>query len=275
MNVKFLLCSVLLATCASAQADWFLRGTHNNWGTTPMVESGTNTVEVKNVSFASAGSIKFDRFGDWSQNYGIGGAKGGNIPVAAGTWNIKFYTDTKHWNISQPEQYHLRGTHNKWAEGDLLKPVTGSTTNYEICRNFSAGDAGGGPRFKVDVNGGWGADAFPRQDYTVSGWTKIIVNGSERKIVSVVTELSESCAAPLAFGNPGPVTLHLGETFRNTINTSFEYYVSSNPSVATVIVSSGEVTAVGLGTVTITAREERCNTCISPRSKSYIINVVP
>lgn len=274
MKIKCLSIVFLLAICSSAQADWFLRGTHNHWGGTPMVAGGTNTVELKNVVFSAAGSVKFDRFGDWSQNYGIGGANGGNIPVAAGTWNIKFFTDTKNWNISRVEQYHLRGTHNNWVEGDLLTPVAGSTTNYEACRYFGWPSATLSPRFKVDANGGWGADAYPAVDYNVSGWTKIIVNGSERKIVSVTTKLPESCAEPIVFANPGPITLHVGETFSNPTNISFLEYSSNNPAVATVFVWGSTVTVVGVGTATITAREELCNTCYR-RTASYVINAVP
>lgn len=100
MKFKYLLITLLLSLCAHADADWFLRGTQNNWGATQMVAGGTNTVQVTNVVFTSAGSIKFDRFGDWKENYGVGGKNGTNIPVAAGTWTIKFFTDTKNWSIS-------------------------------------------------------------------------------------------------------------------------------------------------------------------------------
>jgi cyclomaltodextrin glucanotransferase len=255
MNLKRFFIVCLFLTCANANADWYLRGTHNAWGTTQMVSAGagTNTVQVNNVVFYVAGAIKFDRFGDWKENYGVGGFNGRDIPVAAGTWNIKFYTDTKNWNISpavlsssstlssssiiasskvsssvksssinlsssnpsssnpsssnpssSPSSqvstvYYLRGTHNGWVEGDLFTAKAGSTTNFEICRNFSAGDANGGPRFKVDPNGSWGADTFPAVDVAASGWTKIEINTVTKTIVSTTIGLGNNCsAAPVA-----------------------------------------------------------------------------
>jgi cyclomaltodextrin glucanotransferase len=164
MYLKRFLIVCFFLTCVNANADWYLRGTQNAWGTTQMVSAGpgTNTVQVNNVVFNVAGAIKFDRFGNWAENYGVGGFNGGNIPVAAGTWNIKFFTDTKNWNISPaitvssiaassraassvaPSSrsssvrssraatvYYLRGTHSGWAEGDLFTAKAGSTTNFE------------------------------------------------------------------------------------------------------------------------------------------------
>lgn len=100
MKIKHLLIVIFLFTCTNAHAEWFLRGTQNGWGNTQMTIGGTNTMQLTNVVFTSAGSIKFDRFGDWKENYGVGGKNGTNIPVAAGTWNIKFFTDTKNWKIT-------------------------------------------------------------------------------------------------------------------------------------------------------------------------------
>ncbi|MFC3115104.1 alpha-amylase family glycosyl hydrolase [Cellvibrio fontiphilus] len=197
MKHKLVLLSILLATSASAQAEWFLRGTHNNWAAAQMNPAGTNTMELTNVVFSSAGSIKFDRYGDWSENYGVGGRNGANIAVAQGTWNIKFYTDTKNWNISAvtpPAAYHLRGTFNGWAEGTLLTRV-GTSDVYESCQQFVSGDATGGPRFKVDPYGGWGSDAVPAADYTVAaGWVKITFNASS-KAITTQQNLAANCGS--------------------------------------------------------------------------------
>ncbi len=205
MNRKTL---VALSTLLSASiitpvyADWFVRGTNNNWSTTSMTDIGNNTVIADDVIFNSNGEFKFDRFGDWSENYGVGGLGGGNIQVSAGTYDIEFYTDTKDFAIKSPDThnggssdgiYHLRGTNNGWAEGTLLSKV-GTTTDYEICANFNAGDANGGPRFKIDQNGGWGNDAFPAQDQNVAiGYAKIVVDGSTNTIKSVSDGLGVDC----------------------------------------------------------------------------------
>ncbi|WP_193161999.1 alpha-amylase family glycosyl hydrolase [Microbulbifer hainanensis] len=194
---KISIVAALLVFSLSAHAEWYLRGTHNNWQADPMQDIGSNTVIAGAVVFAADGEIKFDRYGDWSENYGLNGARdGANIPVSAGTWDIEFYTDTHDYKITAAgTTYHLRGTHNSWAEGDLMAPVAG-TSQYEACRNFTSGDANGGPRFKVDPDGGWGTDAFPAADQAASGWTHIVVDGGTNTLVSVTTDLGTDCGTP-------------------------------------------------------------------------------
>lgn len=81
--------------------------------------------------------------------------------------------------------YHVRGSFNEWKEGTLMSP-TGVANVYELCVNFLAGDeANGGPRFKIDPEGGWGADAVPSADYTVTaGWVKITFNSLSKAITT-------------------------------------------------------------------------------------------
>lgn len=197
MKRKHILLSFLLMSSAGAQAEWFLRGTHNNWVATQMNAAGTNTMELTNVVFPATGSIKFDRYGDWSENYGAGGRNGSNIAVGQGTWDIKFFTDTKNWSITAVNtgmNYHLRGTFNAWAEGTLMTRV-GTTDVYESCQSFVSGDTSGGPRFKIDPNGGWGSDTVPSSDYTVAaGWVKITFNATT-KAISTQQNLAANCGA--------------------------------------------------------------------------------
>lgn len=192
---KISLMAALMAISLGAQADWYLRGTHNEWQADPMQDVGNNTMLADDVVFAADGEFKFDRYGDWSENYGLNGElNGANIPISAGTWDIEFYTDTHDYKItaSTTAAYHLRGTHNGWAEGDLMSQVAG-TNQYEACRNFTSGDETGGPRFKVDPDGGWGGDEFPAQDQDASGWTHIVVDGDSNSPVSVTTDLGTDC----------------------------------------------------------------------------------
>jgi|GEM_PF-4123960 len=234
MRYQYLLIAVLFSLCGNANAEWFLRGTHNAWAAAQMESAGagTNTMQLKNVVFTAAGNIKFDRFGDWKENYGTGGLGGGNIAVAAGTWDIKFFTDTKNWNIAVSQAvassssmksssnssvvvisssikssvasssvassapasiYHVRGTFNGWLEGTLMSRV-GTTDNYERCVNFVGGDTNGGPRFKIDPNGAWG-DGIPAADFVVTaGWVKISFN-SVSKAITTQQNLAANCAA--------------------------------------------------------------------------------
>lgn len=184
MKYKLLLTASLLFISLTAHSEWFLRGTHNGWGATQMDSAETpNAMVLNNVVFTKAGAIKFDRFGDWFENYGIGGSSGANIPVGSGVWKITFFTDTKHWLITPlPSTYHLRGTFNGWAEGTLMNKVVASNT-YEYCHN---GSVNSNLQFKVDPNGGWGGDELPAANYSVAnpGWIKIIYDASTKKITT-------------------------------------------------------------------------------------------
>nr|WP_305075874.1 alpha-amylase family glycosyl hydrolase [Microbulbifer sp. ALW1] len=229
MNKSYLaLAALLLGASSMAQAEWFLRGTHNNWQADQMTDVGSNTMVAEDVVFTAAGQFKIDRWGDWSENYGTNQQQNGpDIAVAAGTWDIEFYTDTKDYSIqpagapdadndgvpdSQDQcadtpagaqvdangcevvvtlQLHLRGTHNGWVAGDLLSDIGGGL--YSACRNFVGGDGGGGPRFKIDPNGGWGGDEFPVADVVASGWTEVVVNGNSLSVASVTTDMAVNC----------------------------------------------------------------------------------
>nr|WP_138976337.1 alpha-amylase family glycosyl hydrolase [Microbulbifer agarilyticus] len=229
MNRKALaVAGLLLFASSAAHAEWFLRGTHNNWQADQMTDVGSNTMLAEDVVFTAAGQFKIDRWGDWSENYGANQQQNGpDITIAAGTWDIEFYTDTKDYSIqpagtpdadndgvpdSQDQcantpsgaqvdangcevvvtlQLHMRGTHNGWVPGDLLSDIGGGL--YSACRNFTAGDGGGGPRFKIDPNGGWGGDEFPAADVSASGWTEVVVNGNSLSISSVTTDMAANC----------------------------------------------------------------------------------
>lgn len=223
MRYQYLLIAFLFSLCANANAEWFLRGSHNAWASTQMESAGagTNTMQLKNVVFAKAGNIKFDRFGDWKENYGLGGLNGGNIPVAAGTWNIKFFTNTKKWDISaasissssssrsssssssrsilrESQLYQVRGTFNDWQEGTFMFERTDMTDSFERCINFVGGDANGGPRFRVDRLGAFGdiTNSFPATDFVVKpGWVLIKLNIVFHQ-VGAIENLGANCTTP-------------------------------------------------------------------------------
>ena len=162
--IRFLLITAIFTLCAAqAHAEWYLRGSHNGWGANQMEDVGNNTMLARNVVFQSDGAFKFDRWAEWSENYGTGGRSGSNIGISAGTYNIRFYTDTKDWVVAVVKTntgYHFRGTANGWAEGTLLNEIA-DTSLYQTCQDFNGQTS---PRFKIDPNGGWAGDEFPDQD---------------------------------------------------------------------------------------------------------------
>ncbi|MDN3637385.1 alpha-amylase family glycosyl hydrolase [Simiduia curdlanivorans] len=76
--------------------------------------------------------------------------------------------------------WFFRGTANTWAASALTQV---SANTYETCQQFGAGDAGGGPRFKIDRLGDW-SENYPAADYQVSANTaySIAFNSSTKAI---------------------------------------------------------------------------------------------
>lgn len=78
--------------------------------------------------------------------------------------------------------WFFRGTANGWGNAVLSQVGTNS---YKICQSFGTGDAGGGPRFKIDRLGDWG-ESYPATDFAVSANTAYdITFNSSTKAISV------------------------------------------------------------------------------------------
>ncbi len=179
-----------LTACLQAHAEWFLRGTHNDWAAQQMEDAGTNVMLASDVVFETDGYYKFDRYGNWSENYGQGGQNGSDIPIAAGKYNIEFYTDSKGWKAI-PQENFFRGTPNNWAQDTIMQPVPNEDNTFEICLDFSGAS---NPRFKIDPNGNWG-DAIPAQDYIVSpSWVHIVFD-ARTGFIQVEEGLEQNCGA--------------------------------------------------------------------------------
>lgn len=198
MKTQILLFFAVLSIAQASQADWYVRGSFNNWATEAMTDIGNNTIQLKNLVISEPGSFKIDRFGDWSENYGLGGLDGENITIATGSWDILFYTDTKNYLVSSnngtPTTYYFRGTSNNWQEDSPLT-ATNQMGLLETCQNFTSTL---NPRFKIDPNGAWGSDAFPANDYLVSAsWVKITVDTRQNQVVSVEENLAPDCGSTI------------------------------------------------------------------------------
>ncbi|HWV16729.1 MAG TPA: hypothetical protein VN030_14965 [Cellvibrio sp.] len=269
MKYRYLFIALALSLCANANADWFLRGTHNAWVATPMVSGGTNSMQLDGVVFTTAGSLKFDRFGDWKESYGVGGLGGSNIPVAAGTWNIKFFTNTKTWSITAPPvaaAYHVRGTFNSWLEGTLMARV-GTTDVYETCINFTGGDANGGPRFKIDPNGGWG-DAMPSSDLVVTaGWVKVSFNSSS-KAIATQQNLAANCGVAISSAAASSVVVSSSSAQSSLAVSSSSLKISSS-----VVPASSSSKISSLAAVSSSSKSSLASSVAASSAPSSIYHV--
>lgn len=91
---------LLMSMSPLSQADWYFRGTPNNWAPAAMEYKGEHRWESVQT-FTKGGKFKVDRFGDWSESYGdnnydgIGDLGGQEITVPDGkAYKISFFDDT-------------------------------------------------------------------------------------------------------------------------------------------------------------------------------------
>jgi len=83
--------------CSANFSSLNLRGTFNDWGNTGMVWNSVNCVWQADIAVSAGDNLrfKFDRFGDWSENYGdtnadrIAELSGGDIPFDAGAGSYR------------------------------------------------------------------------------------------------------------------------------------------------------------------------------------------
>jgi len=157
--------SVLIVFCVScgfAQAEWFFRGTPNQWGSTQLTTDGNYLTTCQTFGGGDAGGgprFKIDRFGDWSDS----------LPTADWivdpdtSYVIRFTPDTRELQAqvvadcsedssgfaSNLPSLNFRGTANNWGNTPLTL-VADNT--WELAVDF---DGQGDQRFKFDILGDW------------------------------------------------------------------------------------------------------------------------
>ncbi|TAA47975.1 PKD domain-containing protein [Corallincola spongiicola] len=132
--------SVLInVTAADAEHNFealSLRGTHNDWSTTAMVAVANHSWEAT-VTFSGDADdrFKFDRFGDWSENYGDSNADGiaeiagGDILInqGAGDYFITFNDATLTYSVSKAGESNLPPVADA---GDDITLLVGETAYF-------------------------------------------------------------------------------------------------------------------------------------------------
>ncbi|MFC6633214.1 alpha-amylase family glycosyl hydrolase [Microbulbifer taiwanensis] len=159
----------------------YFRGTPNGWGSSSMQLVADNIWELT-VAFDGQPDqrYKLDLYGDWSQDYGDNNgdgvleAGGGDIPASvSGTYLLRVddsdlsYELVGESNGGGTDSWYFRGTANGWAATEMS-----SSDGINFCteQSFASGDAGGGPRFKIDHHGDW-VESYPTADYSVNANT--------------------------------------------------------------------------------------------------------
>lgn len=202
-----------------ASADWYFRGTPNQWAATPLEAISTNqyqTCQSFSSGDASGGPrFKIDRDGNWNESYPVQ-----DFGVEANqSYLINFFADSK--NITaEPiencgavsEEWFFRGTPNDWSATAMT-----SHDGMLFCTEQTFAD--NDPRFKVDRFGDW-AESYPQADYRVEDnqQYKICIDSQTKVITTELIQGADSeppavTATPAAgfYPNSQSVTLAVND----------------------------------------------------------------
>lgn len=177
-------------------AEWFFRGTPNNWGTTTLTASGATFTTCQVFSGVSDPRFKIDRFGDWAESY-----PAQDYRLANGTYQITFTPSSRAVAVQAVascagggDTWYFRGTPNAWGT-TAMTPVAG-TSRHSIVAAFAKQDPA--PRFKIDHRGDW-SEAYPSADLAVTDCT-------EYEIVfdAVTKQVTPTARAPITTGACAP-----------------------------------------------------------------------
>ena len=175
-----------------AMADWYFRGTPNNWGAVPMQQLDSQQYRTcQQFQGGTSAAFKIDKLADWSESY-----PSSNYSVSNNAhYQIDFNASTKAITTTAVadcgykrvfSSLHFRGTANSWA----ATPMVLLEDNVWATNIYFDGQAN--QRFKVDVKGDWsdnygdtGADgnieAFGADIYTtVTGNYRLEVNDASK-----------------------------------------------------------------------------------------------
>lgn len=222
-NAMLVAASLVAAVSISqySYADWFFRGTPNNWAATAMTQTSATSFETCQLFGAGdsngAPRFKIDRYGNWAQSF-----PATDYVVNASTrYKISFNTTNNSISaqvVSSCDQggfskvfpsLYFRGTANNWAATPMT--LVGNNT-WQLTVSL---DGQTNQRFKFDVYGNWaqnygdtnsdkildqsGADIYQ----TGSGDYKITVNDQTRAFTLEKLACTQNC--PLAVSTLGAV----------------------------------------------------------------------
>ncbi len=249
----------LTLVAGSAHAEWFFRGTPNQWSSTQLETLSSSEFETCQT-FAEGDSdggprFKIDRYGDWTESY-----PSSDYSVTANqSYQIIFNSSTSSISVTQvsscdddgssssDDTWYFRGTPNDWASTEMS---TSDDVNYCTEQSFGSDD----PRFKVDHYGDW-TEAYPSEDYRVDADSdyQICIN-ADSKEVSATLLSSQDTQAPSVSASPAPGSYQDGQTISLTVSDNQDaspalYYTidGSDPTSSSDIYQGESIAANDLG----------------------------
>jgi len=182
----------------SASADWFFRGTPNDWGKTAMTAvAGTSRVEACQVFAGRPNSrFKIDRRGDWGESY-----PPQDRAVADGAYRIEFdamsheVTVTAVAACTQAEdRWFFRGTPNNWGTTPMER--VGESKDFKTSQTFSGVP---NPRFKICHFEDW-RECYPPQDKPVTDGAHEITFNADTHDITVSADCPFFRGTPNGWG---------------------------------------------------------------------------
>lgn len=248
----------LTLVAGSAHAEWFFRGTPNQWSSTQLETLSSSEFETCQT-FSEGDSdggprFKIDRYGDWVESY-----PSSDYSVTANqSYQITFNSSTSSISVTQvsscdddgsssDDTWYFRGTPNDWASTAMS---TSDNVNYCTEQSFGSDD----PRFKVDHYGDW-TEAYPSEDYRVDADSdyQICIN-ADSKEVSATLLSTQDTQAPSVSASPAPGSYQDGQTISLTVSDNQDasptlYYTidGSDPSSSSDIYQGESIAANDLG----------------------------
>ncbi len=186
MTRLMLWAAFVVMAAAPANAEWFFRGTPNDWGTAAMPATAGGTAETcQTFSGKPDPRFKVDHYGDWQESY-----PNDDFRLGDGSYRIAIDTATRQISVTPvadcqaplpADTWYFRGTANGWGVTALDRIGDGS--QFTTCQTFSGVED---PRFKIDHFGDW-RESYPAQDRRVGdGSYRITFDAATRAISTVV-----------------------------------------------------------------------------------------
>jgi len=200
-------CVLFLGLAAPAGADWFFRGTPNNWDKTALSRVGTTDTYESCQTFAGKPNPRFkiDRFGDWKESY-----PAADQPVTDGNYRITFDTKTHQITVAADQKcgatqdaWYFRGTPNGWGTTAMTQVDGGDIFKTQV--TFAKEDPN--PRFKIDHFGDW-KENYPAQDQPVTDCAQYEISFNRASKVVDARKLGDitsgACVGPNLVIQPSP-----------------------------------------------------------------------
>jgi len=217
MTVRFILLFTLLLS-PLASADWYFRGTPNQWAATALEDRGQGVFATCQTFAQGEGQgsprFKIDRLADWAENYPSSDYEvtaNSSIEIRFNTLNQTIDTVTvANCEVGNSlDSWYFRGTANGWSTTPMLNA---GQNNFEVRVSFDGEDSNA--RFKIDHRGDW-TENYPSADIVVEDFTTYDIRFNAGTKTITVAEVEDDDSVPAQVSAlPTPGTYSTSQNIR-------------------------------------------------------------